>query len=94
MGLGYFVRRTAGLVLAALVLAVPTMALAQATPPVPAVAPATQPASVEDTIRAALPQLKNRDTGMAAIAQLQALRDASDYEGLELLIVKYLMGLR
>lgn len=51
-------------------------ALAQAETPVAVVA-ATQPgASIEDQIRALIPPLKDRETGTAALAKLQAKRDA------------------
>lgn len=77
MGLGVFVRCTAGVWLTALFVALPTFARAQATTaPSSAPPPATQPADpVEAAIRDALPRLAKRETGLEAVAKLQALRD-------------------
>ena len=46
-----------------------------AQPATQPVTPTTQAASVEDQIRALLPQLKDRDAGKAALERLQAMRD-------------------
>ncbi|MBC7785079.1 MAG: urea ABC transporter permease subunit UrtB [Burkholderiales bacterium] len=48
------------------------------TPAVPptSITPATQPASIEDTIRSLIPALKEREPGLEALSKLQAMRDA------------------
>jgi len=53
---------------------IPTIATAQETA-APAAVAATQPVSIEGTIRQLLPTLKERDTGLEAVSKLQALRD-------------------
>ncbi|CAN5526648.1 hypothetical protein BH10PLA1_BH10PLA1_14850 [soil metagenome] len=76
MASGVFARRIASLLLAALIICIPTFAHAQTPAATPAEAPATtQPVSIEDTIRAALPLLGERAKGLDAVNALQELQD-------------------